>query len=80
MGFSLSLNAELIGTGVRDSCGNASPMETPQESPGPPAESECLQWKETVKFYKPKKKLSTHSIIIELIYSLAEAPAGSRSF
>jgi hypothetical protein len=30
LGFSLSINAELIGAGVRDSCGNASPRETPQ--------------------------------------------------
>ncbi|PAW28577.1 hypothetical protein BKC07_12445 [Peribacillus simplex] len=45
---------------VRDSCGKAWPRETPQarsveEAPGPPAESECLEWKSTFEFYKQKK-------------------------
>ncbi|PAL10288.1 hypothetical protein B8W99_19450 [Peribacillus simplex] len=28
---------------------------------GPPAESECLEWKSTFPFYKPTKKLSANN-------------------
>ncbi|MGW6381814.1 hypothetical protein, partial [Peribacillus butanolivorans] len=28
-----------------------------EEAPGPPAESECLEWKSTFEFLKPLKKL-----------------------
>lgn len=38
-----------VGTGVRDSCGESTPTETPQ------AESECLE--ATFILYKPLKKL-----------------------
>ncbi|MBR8644121.1 hypothetical protein KEH51_03835 [[Brevibacterium] frigoritolerans] len=30
---------------VRDSCGKSVAKGDPQESHGPPAESECLEWK-----------------------------------
>ena len=47
--------------------GNASPGETPQarsveEAPGPPAESECLEWKSTFEFYKQKNIRNMDSI------------------
>ncbi|MBR8645631.1 hypothetical protein KEH51_21310 [[Brevibacterium] frigoritolerans] len=45
---------------VRDSCGKSVSRETPQaqaeEAPRPPAESECLEWKSTLKFSQPLKK------------------------
>jgi hypothetical protein len=38
--------------------GKASPRETPQAQAegGPPAESKCLEWKSTLKFYNPSRK------------------------
>jgi hypothetical protein len=27
-----------------------------EEAPGPPAESECLEWKSTIRFTNPQKK------------------------
>ncbi|MED3889929.1 hypothetical protein P4601_08285, partial [Peribacillus frigoritolerans] len=41
--------------------GKAWPRETPQasaeEAPGPPAESECLEWKSTLRFTNPQKNV-----------------------
>jgi len=39
---------------VRDSCGKSvakgDPAGHAEEAPGPPAESECLEWKSTIRF------------------------------
>jgi hypothetical protein len=46
---------------VRDSCGKSEAKGDPtgaksaEEAPGPPAESECLEWKSTFKFTNLKK-------------------------
>ncbi|MFJ5747922.1 hypothetical protein ACIP97_04865 [Peribacillus frigoritolerans] len=46
----------MIGACVRDSCGERASKGDPrrcigtEETPGPPAESECLEGKSTVKF------------------------------
>jgi hypothetical protein len=48
---------QLIGVGVRDSCGKSvskgDPTGAKSAKGGPPAESECLEWKS---FYKPSIK------------------------
>ena len=49
--------------------GKAWPRETPQARRGgsrPPAESECLEWKSTFPFYKPRKKLSANKYYLVL--------------
>ncbi|TKH06959.1 hypothetical protein FC682_02380 [Peribacillus simplex] len=48
--FHLNVKTKLIGAGVRDSCGKSASKGDPagagaEEAPGPPAESECLEWK-----------------------------------
>ncbi|MGE8018927.1 hypothetical protein ACQKOM_08405 [Peribacillus frigoritolerans] len=63
----------MIGMGVRDSCGKSSPGETPQaqgaeEAPGPPAESECLEF---------SKKLWT-SFNTKLIGAGVREPCGGK--
>ncbi|MEV5113321.1 hypothetical protein MRBL20_001442 [Peribacillus frigoritolerans] len=50
--FHLNVKTKLIGAGVRDSCGKSASKGDPagagaEEAPGPPAESECLEWKST---------------------------------
>ncbi|PEF36399.1 hypothetical protein CON84_19995, partial [Bacillus sp. AFS094228] len=37
-----------------------------EEAPRPPAESECLEWKSTFPFYKPRKKLSANNYYLVL--------------
>ncbi|MGE8018606.1 hypothetical protein ACQKOM_06745 [Peribacillus frigoritolerans] len=47
---------------VRDSCGEnvakGDPAGHAEEAPGPPAVSECLEWKSTIRFTNLQKRSS----------------------
>jgi hypothetical protein len=58
--------------GVRDSCGKSVSKGDPagaksaEKAPGPPAVSECLEWKSTIGLYKPSMKFQLLSEIRSL--------------
>ncbi|MGV2446657.1 UNVERIFIED_CONTAM: hypothetical protein FO527_21520 [Bacillus sp. ATCC 13368] len=45
------------GTRLLRKSGDPTGAKSAEEAPGPPAESECLEWKSTFKVYKPRKKV-----------------------
>jgi hypothetical protein len=58
--YYLNLKTKLIGAGVQDSCeetvqGRPRRRKGDEEASGPSAESECIEWKSTVKLKKLKK-------------------------
>ncbi|PCD09704.1 hypothetical protein CMV16_04700 [Peribacillus simplex] len=61
---------QLIGMGVRDSCGKSVSKGDPAGAKSaegvPPAESECLEWKSTIGLYKPSMKFQLLSEIRSL--------------